>query len=321
MLTDLLVLGDGAIELEASPRLNFPHHRVATEYFEVAYNGAIGQSYNFALPPISPSIRQFTLFFETMRYYFNSDGSIDLDTNPQLNIGRLEHWYNTFKLTVPFLYPHPAFGNIWVRFNAPPTIPKGRFGGNGWLEAFSLTLVEQPLNLMRVNDSTSFGADDFEFPHHLVEHRYLPQSTVVPLGGAYSFTVSPICAEQRTFTLSFQTMKFTIDNAGRLDITSNAKVNAGRLLSFYNQYKLHRVFNYNHAVYGKIPVRFNKAIRFPEGLTNGNGYLPSFEVELIEVIPAFFKGAEVDEGKLLAVGNEGGKMLLINGKYLRIWSS
>lgn len=322
MAFDLLIQGNGKVELDTSPSFNFPFHKVGTEYFEFSYNSSVGGSYNYSLPPVSPSVRQFTLFFETMRYYFNSDGSVNVDAAPEMNMGRLEYLYNLHKLAVPFLYEHPLFGKTWVTFNSPLKVSRGREAGFGWLEPFSITLVEKPLNTINNSSSITFGERDFDFPYHLREHQYISLSTVVPLGGSYSYRVSPTSPEQRTFTLIFKTMQFLLDSAGLIDISSNAQLNAGRLLAFYNQYKLHRTFIYPHPDFGNIRVRFNKPLRFPEGLTNGRGYLPSFEVELIEVITqTISKTSVVDPYKFLLVNNNAGnKLLLINGKYFRVRS-
>lgn len=70
------------------------------------------------------------------------ESSLDLVKNATYNMGALEAFYNRHKLHKPFIYPHPVYGNIEVRFMDPLKIPEGIVGGNGALEDFNLTLIE-----------------------------------------------------------------------------------------------------------------------------------------------------------------------------------
>lgn len=72
------------------------------------------------------------------------DVTVDLDLvkNAAYNMGALEAFYNRHKLHKPFIYPHPVYGNIEARFMDPLKIPEGIVGGNGALEDFTLTLIE-----------------------------------------------------------------------------------------------------------------------------------------------------------------------------------
>lgn len=70
------------------------------------------------------------------------ESSLDLVKNAAYNMGALEAFYNRHKLHKPFIYPHPVYGNIEVRFMDPLKIPEGIVGGNGALEDFTITLIE-----------------------------------------------------------------------------------------------------------------------------------------------------------------------------------
>lgn len=123
---------------------DFPNHTVEDKMQDPQTRVTLGNSYQFATPPSAPVPRIFTLAFETMWRGLNADGTIDTTTRAQMNAGALYNFYQTYMLHKTFQYPHPWFGMVNVRFNQPLVIPKGRIGGDGWCEAFTIELMEQP---------------------------------------------------------------------------------------------------------------------------------------------------------------------------------
>ena len=121
---------------------DFPYHTFRTEYPESGNRVQLGGNYIFTAPPNGPDLRRFTLKFETMVYYVYPDGSIDEMKNPSINMGKLEAFYNAHKLHRSFLYPHPVYGNLEVKFMSPLKIPEGIKGGNGALNDFEIDLIE-----------------------------------------------------------------------------------------------------------------------------------------------------------------------------------
>lgn len=121
---------------------DFPYHTFRTEYPESGNRVQLGGNYVFSAPPNGPDLRRFTLKFETMFYYLYSNGTIDTMKNPQYNMAVLEAFYNYHKLHKSFLYPHPVYGNIEVKFMSPLKIPEGIKGGNGALNDFEIELIE-----------------------------------------------------------------------------------------------------------------------------------------------------------------------------------
>lgn len=121
---------------------DFPYHTFRTEYPESGNRVQLGGNYVFSAPPNGPDLRRFTLKFETMFYYLYSNGTIDAMKNPQYNMAVLEAFYNHHKLHKSFLYPHPVYGNIEVKFMSPLKIPEGIKGGNGALTDFEIELIE-----------------------------------------------------------------------------------------------------------------------------------------------------------------------------------
>jgi hypothetical protein len=121
---------------------DFPYHTFRTEYPESGNRVQLGGNYVFTAPPNGPDLRRFTLKFKTMFYYLYPNGTIDTTKNPQYNMAVLEAFYNAHKLHRSFLYPHPVYGNVEVKFMSPLKIPEGIEGGNGALGDFEIDLIE-----------------------------------------------------------------------------------------------------------------------------------------------------------------------------------
>jgi hypothetical protein len=121
-------------------------HKVETLYPDSTVRAQFGNSYQFAAPPDSPDQRIFKLYFTGFKYFVQSDGvSVDLTTSEYINnVGALEVFYQSKRLYGTFIYPHPAIGNVTVRFSKPLQIPKGVASGNGLVEDFIVELIELP---------------------------------------------------------------------------------------------------------------------------------------------------------------------------------
>lgn len=103
-----------------------------------------GGGWEFAAAPDRPHQRIFTVKIPTVRYYMTSSGVMDITTSPELNLGRLKKFYERHSCYKPFIWTHPAEGNLKVRFKTPPEFPPGLPGGNGWIESFEVKLLELP---------------------------------------------------------------------------------------------------------------------------------------------------------------------------------
>jgi phage-related protein len=123
---------------------DFPFHTQRTKYPDSSVRMQFGGGYEFAAKPQGPDQRTFVLNFTGMRYITASNGTIDLTSDPKKNYGKLEKFYQDHRTYKPFLYNHPVFGQLTVRFGRPLDGPKGTPGGFGVLEPFEIELREQP---------------------------------------------------------------------------------------------------------------------------------------------------------------------------------
>lgn len=123
---------------------DFPYHLFSTKYPESGNRMQLGNSYVFASEPSAPDQRTITLEFSAMKYYTGAGGVISATINPQVNMWALELFYQRHKLWKNFIYKHPVYGDMKVKFNKPIDIPAGIPGGLGATKSFSIELIEMP---------------------------------------------------------------------------------------------------------------------------------------------------------------------------------
>jgi hypothetical protein len=127
----------------AAQIFDFPYHKVKTRYFKRGLSVTLGNGWDYSATPHTPAVRIFTLSFQTMKYFDTAYTTTGKEA--QIDMAKLETFYQTHEQYAEFLYPHPIYGNILVKFNAPLEIPEGITGGEGALGAFSLEFKEVPV--------------------------------------------------------------------------------------------------------------------------------------------------------------------------------
>lgn len=123
---------------------NFPYHTFETDNPTSGVNIQLGGSYMFTTPPTDPDQRIFTLSFPAMKYYVGEDGLPEAGTEPTKNMKTLSDFYRAHLLYKSFLYPHPVYGTLEVKFNKPLKEPKVTDGGMGVVKDITIELVEIP---------------------------------------------------------------------------------------------------------------------------------------------------------------------------------
>lgn len=121
---------------------NFPYHTFETINPESGVRVQMGGGYLFNAAPDSPDQRTFKLAFEGMKYYVDSLGEADETIEPTKNMKAISEFYRAHRMHVTFLYDHPVYGLLEVKFNKPLVEPKGKKGGSGVVEAFEIELLE-----------------------------------------------------------------------------------------------------------------------------------------------------------------------------------
>lgn len=123
---------------------NFPYHLWSEEFPESSFKAQFGGGYEFASEPNAPDQIIYTLTFPGMWFFKNTNGTVNLTTEPKRNMGLLRQFYQNHRLHKYFLWPHPIDGNVRVRFKNPLVTPKGVPDGRGLVEPFEIKLRLQP---------------------------------------------------------------------------------------------------------------------------------------------------------------------------------
>ena len=291
------------IRLNPTQNISLSHFDVETEYKINRANLSFEGSYQYATPREDAKrlrdLRVFTVTIPIMRYYFGSQGQLLIDYERSTNFAWLEWMYNIHKTVKPFLFDHPIYGSLMVRFAEPLKVPKGIKGGQAALDSVGITLVEvqhKPLSSINyalgpnyyLNLSQTYWETDhrvFNHPYHLVSTEYEAEDTSLALGGNYQYVVRGSKPEERVFTLYFEGLKYS-QTLGLIlgDTSEDNELSMQYLENFYYWFRLDIPFYYIHPTYGKIKVRFKEPLKIPKLRANGNGWTESFTVTLVEVI-------------------------------------
>lgn len=133
---------------------DFPYHVPTDEYPQSGYNVSFGRGYSFASAPRGPDQLIFHLQFEGMFFWYNTSNVLDAAVRPELNVRRLQMFYEARRMYETFDYQHPIRGLVAVRFNKPmPQLKPMKHmvildqasGARGHqVESFQIDLVMQP---------------------------------------------------------------------------------------------------------------------------------------------------------------------------------
>lgn len=129
----------------AIQRFIWKYYNWTTKYQPANYVTQFGGGWPYASKQIAPHQRIFTLTFESMCYLLLDQGVgyIDTETDKDRNLGALNEFYREHSLAVPFVWEHPAEGDITVKFKEPIELPEMR-ENIGWSEQIKVTLIEIP---------------------------------------------------------------------------------------------------------------------------------------------------------------------------------
>lgn len=120
---------------------NFPFHKFSEQYPEEPVAKAFGGGWTYAPTNPIPIRRTFILKFKGMQYFQNLNGTIDISTSPEKNMGTLRKFYEDHRFSERFVYPSELYGDIIVRFVQKLDIPETE-GTNGILGDFEIRLEE-----------------------------------------------------------------------------------------------------------------------------------------------------------------------------------
>lgn len=129
--------------------------------------------------------------------------------------------------------------------------------------------------------------ETFDFcPHSRVIKEIAPDEADPINMNGWDFTIKPSDPYRRKFSVQLHGMRWRL-SAGQLDFSVDTEVNAGRLLDFYREHRMHTPFILHHEYLGPIECKFASPVNIEPALPNSGGLVEAFEVQLIHNNPGY----------------------------------
>ena len=259
-------------------RFIWAYHTFGTSYKEpfgaISVKNNSSQSYMFS--ESTRPVRLIELDFSTMHYMGEEVSSCP----DEMNYAKLQQFYLLHGLHKSFIYPHPVYGDLKVRFAAPLVLPKKNPNSMS-VQGFTITLIEI-VDTDYFFDPTEDLRRDIEFPcgFYDVEVEYRDDTLAAPLGGNYSMIFRDNKPQMRTFKVSIEGLQYFYTPCDKLSLSYAPEQNAALLEIFYLQNRLQGTFCWEYA--GEcMRVRFKQPLSITKPMPN-SGVLPTIELLFIE---------------------------------------
>lgn len=97
--------------------------------------------WQFTARPTTPYQRKLKVTLHGLRWYTQANGLYDTTTNPTFNARLLEQFYEAHETWDPFLFNHPHFGTMTVRFAATLAVPAGLPNSGGLIGPVEVNFI------------------------------------------------------------------------------------------------------------------------------------------------------------------------------------
>lgn len=260
-------------------RFAWLYHGFSTAYSEpyTSVNLTTNNTQGYVPDQTLKPIRSFELEFTGMKHRDTAAQVCD----ENLSFNRLYEFYELHGLHRRFVYEHPVYGDLIVRFSKPVTIPRKILDGNGSLNSFTVSLIEVVSTYYNFDPAESFDGN-FPFPceYYDVEVDITDETMAAPLGGNYEMVFKRAKKPLKTFKLSVSGMKYIETPLGELIIGIEQGLNMALLEAFYLKHRLSKSFVFNYAGVD-YTVRFKQPLVVPKVYGN-NGVMDALELILVE---------------------------------------
>ena len=270
------VINDSGLERFIWDKFNF-----GTSYNEPFVQASLknkgNQGYVFS-QSVRP-LRSIELEFSIM--YFHPEDNDEICPS-NLDFTKLQKFYLHHGCHQKFVFNHPIYGDMVVRFSKPIVMPKKNIGGSGTVQGFNLTLVEVVDTDYIFQKGENFEG---ELPLHAayydVEIDYVEDTLVAPLGGNYQMTFRKTQRPLRTLKINLEGMQYFFHREdGSLNLSDVGERNMALLEIFYLKHRLTEAFNFEYG--GEIiKVRFKEPINISK-VSSNTGVLGAIDLLLVE---------------------------------------
>lgn len=273
------IISDSPLE-----RFIWDHHNFGTKYVEPFTHGHVGSegSQSFIPYTVNKPVRVFSLDFPLLMLqesdYAKHTG---LAYRPELDFSKLKDFYVRHKSYKPFIYNHPVYGDVVVRFAKPLSLPKKMTGGSGAVQGFTLELQEVVTTDYTFSKGENYSGDlAFPVGYYDVEIEYPDNSNIIPLANNYTVSFVSVGRDIRTLKLTCSGLLYFFDEQNRISFSYHGEQNMALLEMFYLKHRLNKKFTLEYM--GEyIPVRFKEPLSIPK-VEGNTGIISAVELTLIE---------------------------------------
>lgn len=269
------------------PRLDrfiWENHNFGTKYIEPFVHASIGPEGGQSFVPyksVKP-VRNISLDFPLLFLQESVHAAYTgLVYRPELDFNTLKDFYLKHKSYKPFIYPHPVYGDMVVRFAKPLALPKKTAGGIGLVQGFTVELQEVVTTDYTFQRGENLEGDlPFPVGYYDVEIEYPDNSNLIPLGGNYTMAFQSVGLDLRTFKLTCSGLKYFIDYNDQIEVSSVSEQNMALLELFYLKHRLSSRFKFEY-MGEELFVRFQEPLGIPK-IDGNTGVISTLELTLIE---------------------------------------
>lgn len=262
-------------------RFIWNNHNYSTTYQEPFNRVQQGDSQGYVPTRTTRPVRIFGLNFATMHIReSNTEQASWLNGRPDLDFKKLQQFYIKHQRTKKFIYTHPVYGDLVVRFYKPLSVPKKNPNSVGTVQSFQLELVEV-IDTDYIFDKGEDFSPDFNFPfiHYDMEIEYLDSNIIIPLGENYSVVFHQPNPVLRKFKMTIPALRYFLDGDAII-LNYMPQLNAAVLEAFYMKYRLDKSFQLQY-LGETLNLYFSDPIKIPE-IVGNTGQTAPLELSFIE---------------------------------------
>ena len=270
------VINDPSLE-----RFTWELHSVDTEYKEPFTHANITSKSSQTYVP-DKALRPLRLFNLSFSGFILYDSDVDSDDYPtKTSFNALYNFFKRHGTYKYFIYEHPIYGDLVVRFGKTLSIPKKNPSGGGSLFSFDIQFIEKiTTHYLFYKDESLSGELPFHPAYYDVEVDITEDTIAAPLGGNYEMIFKRAKKPLRTYKITLWGLRYFFDEGETLSAQMFSGENMLLLELFYLKYRLNKRFVFNY-LGEEIPVRFQEPIKIPK-VEGNTGVLGTVELLLIE---------------------------------------
>lgn len=221
--------------------------------------------------------RLFDLQFKGLK--ITDESCVNLNKNLDFNV--LYDFYLKHGTYKNFIFEHPVYGDLIVRFGKTISVPKKIKNGLGALESFNILLVEKITTEYTFANGEDLSGDfPAPFVYFDAEVDIEEDTLIAPLGSNYEMVFIRAKKPLRKFKITLQGLKYYWYDENTYNLSCRVGLNLGLLELFYLKHRLNKSFKF-HYLGEDVRVRFSEPLMIPK-IESQTGVILSLDIILIE---------------------------------------